>query len=302
MKLLLIGGLGYIGSYLYPYLKLQLHEIDICDDLRRGNPSNLPCIYPYDYHGLSSKELSKYDAILWFAGHSSVIAAVDDPKGAINNNMIHLIDLLKKLPSENIKFIYASTASLYSGEVGYATETARVVPYENTYDISKFSFDYLSKSYHTNLFGLRMGTLAGFSSNIRTELIFNQMCLSAYFTKRVKVSNKTKLRSLLFLSDLAEIVTILLKNTKAEPGFYNAASFSYSIGELSNMISNFFHAEIITLPDTDTYSFNINTEKIASLGFKNTSNFYNQIEQFKNEIKKNEGILKTSVLKNLKNN
>ena len=296
MKILLIGGLGYIGSYLYHYLKSKMIEVNICDDLRRGNPLDLPCSYPYDYHGLTSKEFGNYDAVLWFAGHSSVSTAMADPMGAINNNMIHLIELLKKLPNENIKFIYASTASLYSGEDGYANESARVVPYENIYDISKFSFDYLSKNYHSNLFGLRMGTLAGFSSNIRTELIFNQMCLSAYFNKQVKVANKTKFRSILFLSDLAEIINILLKDNQADPGFYNAGSFSYSIDELSTIISSFFDAKIIALPDTNTYSFKIDTSKIASLGFKKTLTFDMQIRNFSEEIKINEKKLKPWII------
>jgi len=287
MKILLIGGLGYIGSYLYGFLSKLGYEVNICDDIRRANPAGLLCKYPFNYDNLSSKELSSYDVVLWFAGHSSVQLSTKDPKGAIGNNMVDLLEFLKKLPTEKIKFIYASTASLYSGEVGLASESARVVPNGNAYDISKFSFDYLSPTYHNNLYGLRMGTLAGYSPNIRAELIFNQMCLSAFFNKKVYIANKDKYRSLLFLSDLAEVVSILLKIPSANPGFYNCASFSFSIESLGKQIANYFGAEIVELPSSETYSFQIDTDKIALLGFKNTKTFSDQIGFFAENIEKN---------------
>lgn len=292
MKLLLIGGLGYIGSFLYPHLVAKQYHVDICDDLRRGNPAKFPCKFSFDYHDLSSKELSNYDSILWFGGHSSVTQSMDDPKGAINNNMIHLMDLLKKIPSDNTKFIYASTASLYSGELGLADEDARVVPYNNIYDISKFSFDYLAKNYHSNLYGIRMGTLSGYSKNIRPELIFNQMCLRAYFTKKVIVTNRIKSRSLLFLKDLASIIELLLTSNNATPGFYNAASISTNIDNLSKRISSFFNAELLYGPDSNTYSFQINTAKIEKLGYIKSDNLDLHIAEFIDSIKKNEGSIK----------
>jgi nucleoside-diphosphate-sugar epimerase len=288
LKILLVGGLGYIGSYLYECLSAAGYEINICDDIKRGNPAGLPCKYPFDYDNLSSRELSSYNVILWFAGHSSVQVSTQDPKGAIGNNMVNLLEFLKKLPSDKIKFIYASTASLYTGESGFSKETARVVPNGNTYDISKFSFDYLSPTYHSNLYGLRMGTLAGYSKNIRPELIFNQMCLSAYFNKKVYIANKSKYRSLLFLSDLAEIVSILLTQADTTPGFYNCASYSFSIEQLASTIANHFNAELIELPNSETYSFQIDVSKIVALGYAPTKSFEEQIDLFSRKIHENE--------------
>ena len=289
MKLLLIGGLGYIGSYLYNYLTSLGMQVSVCDDSRRLNPGLVPCHYPYNYNDLSAKELIKYDAILWFAGHSSVKVATQDPKGAITNNMTNLLDLLQKISSVDTKFIFASTASLYSGEKGLASESAKVLPNENAYDISKFAFDYLSQSYHPRLYGLRMGTLAGYSQNLRSELIFNQMCLSAHFKGKLNIANKTKFRSLLFLSDLAEIIKILLTEASPIPGFYNCASHSSTIGELGGHIADYFSAKIIELPDSDTYSFQIDTSKIASIGFKNTYSLRDQIDIFVNSIQTDDG-------------
>lgn len=279
MNILLVGGMGYIGSYLYTYLTNLGFKVDICDHTRNKN-SDLRIAYPYNYNALTSKDLTKYKAILWFAGHSSVSEANADPIGALNNNMINLIDFLKKIPNEETLFIYASTASLYTGAPGPTKEDARILPYENAYDISKFSFDYLAQRFHKNLIGLRMGTLAGFSSNIRPELIFNSMVLNAIFQKKIYMANKNKLRSILFLSDLAEIIKIFLTAKEINPGFYNASSYTFSIGELGNKIAKIFDATISLLPDSETYSFSVNNEKIKSLGFKVTMSLEDQVKKF----------------------
>lgn len=286
MNILLVGGLGYIGTYLNEYLLNLGFVVDICDHSKNLNSgSNINVKYPYNYSGLTAKDLSQYDCILWFAGHSSVSESNTDPIGALNNNMINLIDFLKKIPNENTLFIYASTASLYTGVEGPSREDAKVVPYENAYDISKFAFDYLAPRFHKKIIGLRMGTLSGYSAKMRPELIFNSMMLNACFKGEVKVANKEKIRSILFLSDLAEIIKILLTKSISSFGFYNASSYTFTIGEISEKISNHLNARIIELPKSDTYSFSIDNSKIKSLGFKNTLSFDEQMEKFIANVK-----------------
>jgi UDP-glucose 4-epimerase len=286
MNILLVGGLGYIGTYLNEYLLNLGFVVDICDHSKSLNLGpNISIKYPYNYSGLTAKDLSQYDCILWFAGHSSVSESNSDPIGALNNNMINLIDFLKKIPNDDTLFIYASTASLYTGVEGPAKEDAKVVPYENAYDISKFAFDYLAPRFHKKIIGLRMGTLSGYSVKMRPELIFNSMMLSAYFKGEVKVANKEKIRSILFLSDLAEIVKILLTINISSFGFYNASSYTFTIGEIGEKISHHVNAKVIELPKSETYSFSIDNSKIQTLGFKNTFSFTEQMEKFIGNIK-----------------
>lgn len=291
MKILLIGGLGYVGSFLHDFLNSKGHQVDICDDGRRSNKSNAYVKYPFNYNNLTSKLLANYDSILWFAGHSSVGASNLDPIGAIENNAIALIGLLKKIPSEEIKFLYASSASLYTGYVDYANEMLKVAPNDNPYDISKFAFDYLANQYHKNIFGLRMGTICGYSINLRKELVFNKMCLDAYFSKEINVANPKSERSLLFLVDLIEIINILMNSSKAKPGIYNALSCNTSIGDLSKLIADYFNANIKMQPDSPTYSFRMNIDKIKEIGFLPKQSVNDHLIQFKQDIQMNEKIL-----------
>jgi UDP-glucose 4-epimerase len=294
MKILLIGGLGYVGSFLYDFLSSREYQVDICDDGRRSNNSNAFVKYPFNYGSLTSKNVNEYDCILWFAGHSSVGVSNSDPIGAIENNAIALIDLLKKIPSKKIKFIYASTASLYTGHVDSANEMLKVVPNENPYDISKFVFDYLANKYHQNIFGLRMGTICGYSKNIRKELVFNKMCLDAHFSKEINVANPKSERSLLFLIDLAEIINLLINSSKAEPGIYNALSHNTSIGDLSKLIANYFNASIKMHSDHPTYSFRMSIDKIGEIGFVPKFSVNDHITEFNKNIQKYEKISQSS--------
>ena len=67
------------------------------------------------YQDLTIGDLAGFDAILWFAGHSSVPMALKDPDGAIANNCLDLLQLAKR-KSPRTRLIYASTASVYSVE------------------------------------------------------------------------------------------------------------------------------------------------------------------------------------------
>lgn len=161
-SILLIGGCGYVGSYLYECLVEAGCKPIVCDKLIKSNPLAIPVVQK-DYAALESEELALYDAIIWFAGHSSVQLALADPDGALANNCLNLYNLAKKL-KPTTKLIYASSGSPYSkiGTISSASRESDLVqiPVQNAYDISKFAFDYLAQNFLSNFYALRMGTVS----------------------------------------------------------------------------------------------------------------------------------------------
>lgn len=266
-RVLLVGGCGYIGSYLYQkFVEAGVTPI-ICDHLARGNPLMLPVIEK-KYSELSAADLSEFNVVVWFAGHSSVGQSVLDPEGALSNNCFELFGFAKKL-FPGTKLIYASSGSLYSKPVGGvlspACETDLVhIPYQNPYDISKFAFDYLAEHFLTNFYGLRMGTLSGFSPNLRGELLFNSMSISAISTGKVVLKNRNAFRTILFLDDLWMLIKNLLL-TDAMPGFYNAGSMSGTIGDFALSIASTLGAQVDDQGESETYSFLLDTTRMDQL-------------------------------------
>jgi UDP-glucose 4-epimerase len=264
-RILLIGGCGYVGSYLFQRLIAQGFRVSVCDTLARGNPLKLP-IDALDYNDLTPEVLTPFDAVLWFAGHSSVSQSIKDPQGAIANNCLNLFSLAKKLPSST-KLIYASTASLYPLDKNGAplNEASLIrIPAQNAYDISKFAFDYLAEHFLERFHGLRMGTVSGYSPNLRPELIFNAMNLSAVKTGAVRVRNAGAYRTILFLSDLWTLVDHLIRHD-APSGFYNAGSITASIGEFGHQIAEAWGATVIDEGESPTYSFKLDCSKAQAL-------------------------------------
>ncbi|MBM3349912.1 MAG: SDR family oxidoreductase [Betaproteobacteria bacterium] len=262
MKVLLVGGCGYIGSFLYERLIESGGNVTVSDTLARGNPAGIPVSYG-SYFDLTTEDLGRFNAVLWFAGHSSVPLASQQPIAALENNCIELYRFRQRLPQE-CKFIYASTASLYSRAIESAcnemsNEQSLVeIPAQNPYDCSKFAFDYIQQNFLRPGYCLRMGTLAGFSQNLRPELLFNAMTISAAQKKVVYVRNSAAMRTILFLSDLWSFVKALLSQYHP-PGVYNLGSQSASILGFAEAIAAWWGAEIVVEPDSPTYSFALDT-------------------------------------------
>lgn len=294
-KIVLIGGAGYIGSYIYKCLKADGLDVDVCDIGLRGN-GGLPIKFAADYASLTEDTLSSYSVVVWFAGHSSVPLALNDPSGALMNNCINLAALRRRAPGA-ARLIYASTGSLYSTPISshkdaveLSTEDDDIYPKNNAYDMSKFCFDYMAQGFMKNFVGLRLGTVSGHSPNLRSELIFNAMNLSALRTGKVKVSNANASRSILFLDDLYRVVLASIEHKDIPDGFYNVASATGTVGMFADAVARFHGAEIERLPDSPTYSFALNTEKVQrTIGVSFNGDLQARCAEFLEGIEKEDG-------------
>ncbi len=284
--LLLIGGAGYIGSYILPRLKADGFDVDVCDLGLRGYPHG-PVLHTCDYIGLDREALALYSHIVWFGGHSSVTAAVNDPYGALANNCLNLVTL-RANARPDARLIYASSASLYSTSPIcnsdaplWSIEDQDLVVNINAYDMSKFVFDYIAKCFLKNFVGLRLGTVSGWSSNLRPELLFNAMNISAISSGKVRLGNPDAFRSILFLDDLYSVVRACILSRHIADGFFNVASATASIGEFARAVAGFHNAELEMLPPSPTYSFRLDTKKAeAQLNVRFNGDLIDRFKQF----------------------
>lgn len=270
MKVLLIGH-GYVGSFLRPVVEAAGHDVVTCDqNLQRI--SGLPLAMRCRYQELAFGDFRDFDVILWFAGHSSVPMSLADPDGAVANNCLDLLKLARRKPSRT-RLIYASTASVYSAELEAGVDTpppelseaeTKLSPV-NPYDCSKISFDALARCFAENVVGLRLGTVCGYSPELRGELVFNAMNRAAINDGAVGVANPQSFRNILFLDDLAHYVTALIAAEGTLPAILNAGSYNLTIGELAATVAEYHGVPIVRRADTKTYSFRMNCNLIQSI-------------------------------------
>ncbi len=259
MKLLIIGGQGYIGSHLTLYLKSKSLEVDVFGDQKT------------DYNNLDVATLQQYEYIMLLAGHSSVKMCDGALKSPWNNNVRNFDNLVQKT-NQTQKIIYASSSSVYGNKGGKTfTEEDFSLDYVNNYDLTKISLDLIAKKHMSlgrDIIGLRFGTLNGGSSTIRRDLMINSMVYSALKNGVINVNNKTVFRPLLALNDLSRAVHEIVTND-FETGIYNLASFSSSVEEISNKVKMKAQVDIIDngyFPGV--YDFITDTSK-----FQSTYNF-----------------------------
>ena len=283
-NILILGSRGYIGSYLEYALseRYNITGIDI------GWFVIFPS--PIDYKTLTRGCLSNYDAIVLLAGHSAVRQCEGDLTSSFENNVVNFINLLDKIDKQ--KLIYASSSSIYGSVLG-AGETAsedlsRYVA-TNYYDLSKYVIDQYAKLSGKQCYGLRFGTVNGFSPRLRTDIMINAMVNSALTNRHVKVFEKDIHRPILGIRDLGRALESIIDSDEENAGVYNLASLNSTSGEIGLEVSDIMGCQLIedvplTANKSKPYDFQIDSSK-----FQNTYNF-----EFKESVE--------SITLSLKNN
>jgi len=271
-RLLIIGSSGYVGSYLTQTLTASGHSVTGVDR-RPSQFTDFACAF----QTLDTSFYKAFDGILHFAGVSSVSAAQSDPAMTMRENLGDLITLACSLEPEQ-RLIYASSASVYSDlssrcdqtTLRDSLETDSLPPPTNAYDASKASLDHaLTFGFpEQQTVGLRMGTVSGVTAltkNMRNELVLNAMVQSAVQKHHISLRNPDAGRALVCLQDLALYVEHLVNASALSPRILNVASFNTTIGEIARTVSEFTGAPIHLFNQTETYSFRMNCDLLASI-------------------------------------
>ena len=128
MKILVTGGLGFIGSHTCVELLNSDYEVVIVDNLSNSNidvldkiekiTSKRPKFYEID---VCDKERvkkvfreNKIDAVIHFAGYKAVGESVREPLKYYRNNLDSTLTLLEVMEEENChNFVFSSSATVY---------------------------------------------------------------------------------------------------------------------------------------------------------------------------------------------
>jgi nucleoside-diphosphate-sugar epimerase len=272
IKILIIGGNGYVGSELKILLS-NYFSVDVYGKREQ------------DFNLLSKEFLSNYTHIILLAGHAGVLVCDGPLKGVWNNNVRNFKNLVDKLDKQ--KLIYASTVSVYGDN--FETETSfteDMVSYSfvNNYDLVKITLDMLATGLieqNRNIIGLRFGTVNGKSPIFRTDVMINSMTYSALTNGEITVTNKDVKRPILALKDLSRALHKIISSNFI-PGIYNLASFNSTVGEIADTVGSVLNIPVIDRGKTNTYNFTVDCSK-----FEKTYNFTftETIQSITNEVK-----------------
>ena len=303
-KILLIGGSGYIGSFLktnlsYPLTSVDIEWFDKNDSLQ------------VDYNTLTESFLSEYDVIILLAAHSSVKMCQGNYINAFNNNVVNFLNLLNKIKSidKRIKLIYASSSSVYgmTGDLIVDEEYKSFIPYNN-YDITKHVNDVYAEFSGVEYYGLRFGTVNGYSPIMRSDVMINSMTSSALNNDRIELYVKDTIRPILGINDLRSAIIKIIDEPKDLRGHYNLASFNSTSEKIAQSVSKITGVKITEMEspnsnptnklESKNYNFSISSEKfIENFNFT----FEETVESITTSIVNNFEKIKLTRRDNIKN-
>jgi len=281
-KILILGGSGYIGSFLNKYLIEKKYDVDSIDICWYGNLSNSKI---KDINDLKKIDLKDYTDIILLAAHSSVGMSENNMISVLNNNVVNFCKILD-LINKDQKLIYASSSSVY-GNTNQRIVDEEYVSFcpNNHYDLSKYEIDSYAKLSDKTYFALRFGTVNGASPNLRTDIMINAMVNAAQKNNKVLCFNPDTNRPILGIKDLVRAVEkIIVLGDKSNHGIYNLASFNSNALEISKGVSKKLNVPLEILEpktenitntklETKKYDFLINTSKFENafdFSFKET--------------------------------
>ncbi|AGC77067.1 UDP-glucose 4-epimerase [Nonlabens dokdonensis] len=153
MKILVTGGLGYIGSHVVVELQNLDFDVIIVDNLSNASLNVLENITSItgkqpefkkldvrDKNALSAffKNHNDIDGIIHFAAFKAVGESVSNPLMYYENNINSLIYLLQNIEEKEISFIFSSSCTVYGqADVLPVTEDSPVKPAESPYGNTK---------------------------------------------------------------------------------------------------------------------------------------------------------------------
>ena len=171
MRLLVLGGAGYIGSHTAVELLESGHDVVIVDSLVTGYEAAVPegaifyqgDIRDYDFlNSLFKKEA--IDAVIHFAAFSLVGESVTDPLKYYENNLYGTKVLLKAMIDNGVnKIVFSSTAATYGEPENIPIlEDDRTCP-TNPYGETKLAMEKMMK-WSANAYGLKYVSLRYFNA------------------------------------------------------------------------------------------------------------------------------------------
>ncbi len=295
MKILVTGGLGFIGSnfilqVLKNNLNLEVTNVDAC--LYGSNKMNLLEVknnHNYRFvngnitdHTLMEKLISEHDVIVNFAAESFVDRSISNAKPFLDSNITGVFTILEILKKYKKKLIHVSTDEVFGSlENKTADEKFRFNP-SSPYSATKASSELLINSYHltydcdcvitrcTNNYGPRQ---------FHEKLIPKVIYLASQNKKIPVYGNGKNIRDWIYVEDHCKSIFEVLKKGKSGESYNISSNFELNniaiiekILEIMNKKTDLI--EFVEDRPGHDFRYSLDSSKISKeIGWKNETSF-----------------------------
>jgi len=237
MKLLVIGGCGYLGSVLVKKLVSNGHDVSVLDSLLYGAcETDVPLIEGDITDNKSvSKTLDGKDAIIHLAAIVGEAACNLDADHSVRVNYLATRNIAHLCEERNLRLLFASTASVYGALPGLLlNEKAQLFP-TSIYATTKLAAEDAVRSICRNHVIFRMGTLFGCSPRMRFDLVVNKFVAMAISREPLVVFGGSRIRPLLHVEDAADAFAKAVESQSG--GLFNLGGNNYRIVDVAHIVA-----------------------------------------------------------------
>ncbi len=244
MKILVVGGAGYIGSVCAELLLDKGHVVSIFDNLSEGHRAAIDSRAEFTEGDLQDRESIektlvklKPDAVMHFAANALVGESMQNPSKYFRNNISNGLNLLDAMVKGGVpKIVFSSTCAIFGPPERLPIDETTPKQPINPYGESKLAFEKILRWYD-QIHGLKFVSLRYFNAagasqkfgedhRLETHLIPNVLKVALGEKSNVEIfgidyetPDGTCIRDYIHIIDLAQAHILALGATKSD--FYN---------------------------------------------------------------------------------
>jgi UDP-glucose 4-epimerase len=244
MRILVVGGAGYIGSVCAELLLDEGHTVGIFDNLSEGHGAAVDPRADFVEGDLgaidqiqSALTTFRPEAVMHFAASALVAESMENPSKYFRNNIGNGLNLLDAMVATDVKqLVFSSTCAIFGPPERLPIDEALPKNPINPYGESKLAFEQILRWYG-EIHGLRFVSLRYFNAagasekfgeehRIETHLIPNILKVALGQKPHVEIygtdydtPDGTCIRDYIHILDLSRAHILALNSTKSE--FYN---------------------------------------------------------------------------------
>ena len=290
MRLLITGGLGFIGSHLVDSLSKKSYKIKILTKTlaKKDNITNSHNVKIEKIDLVNFKRLGKIiekfkpDIIIHLAGNTSHSKSFEEPLEDIESNAKTTLFMLEKIRELGLscKFVLGSTFIVIGRPKKLpVTENTPCNP-TTIYGTNRLASEHYCKIYHdvygidtvvfriTNSFGPR-------EQIIPSKNAVNYLIHSAFKGNTVTIYNRGKFfRDLIYISDVVSGIKTIMNKGKSGELYWISSGTKTWFYELANLLGKLTNCKVkfVATPrytkKTDVGNFVVDNSKLKSIGWK----------------------------------
>ena len=292
-KIVIFGGLGYLGAYLLEKISKKSFKIIIVDDVNRIKTN-----FHFKKFINESKNIKVYSYFYLFKNKKKLIQDCDYiihlslfyEKNSLNKKKLNInktYDLTKKIITYCKEFqiimIYISSISIYESEKKNILVRSINDRFNSKSDYSKLKLreEKLIISKLKNFYILRLPSVLGKSMNTNFNVTINKFCKETLEFRKVNVWENTLYlnKPYLLINDFYKTILSILHKYKINKGIYNLISINIKTIDLVKIISIYEKTKINFIKSKKKYNLVLNNRG------KNIIHFSRKKSELNNVIK-----------------